>query len=773
MADESKIKQRIELEGEKEYNAALAEARRNLKTLRSELKAETAELGNNATAQQKNEVRTKSLQKQIKEQEKVVRTYQDALKEVKEKYGDNEEAVAKWEQKLNDARATLANMKNSLDDVGNGMKNIQSGAEMGVVASNNFADSLKKIADVGGSVSSAIEGAFSTVVGHITDAISELWSQLMDVSARANNWTDIATMWNSSAGNIQKWYHAVGAEAKDFSRLTNYVTKIVTGDQKKIAESASVSAEAYTDQWEYAMAVMDSLSHMDTKKQIEALTGMGISGAKQEGWLDMLKAWGDIQKNAEKFDAQKGGLGLTDEELEKANQLAIDVATLQQSWQALKDHALVNLFGDVALNVTGNLQQIVEAFDEYFKATDDAGRDAALQKIKDNIIQIFTNIKDAIAQGIGLLDELAKELQNSDDATAKALGDILEKIVNALSWFMVEDNWQTVVKGFEALIGVWAAGKVVSAVGNLASFAANILTVKNGGKWIFGGASGFGAGAGAGATTLTQSAVTSAIMSASGSIASAIAGLTMSVGVVTLAAPVVSALLDVAKGNWPDWLPNPNKTTGETLLPEASKETQDAVTNALETPVNLFKAPSGKDLLSGLRNWGKTTAEETADEAVKKATSYNMPAYTERTPQGVVRGFDVTQDQIDAVEAFWDVWRSGDTEDFDSAYEAFVNAFVGNEDAFKRLDQMLDELYNYYVVNGINPSGVEDLPADWWRNGGGSLTSEDISGFRSVPGLMKAAVREGVSGIKVSLDGYAVGSIVAPYVSEMIARDMA
>ena len=129
MADENKIKQRIELDGEKEYNAALAEARRNLKTLRSELKAETAELGSNATAQQKAEVRTKSLQKQIKEQEKVVKTYQNALKEVKEKYGDNEEAVAKWEQKLNEARATLANMKNSLDDVSEGMKGVESSAQ--------------------------------------------------------------------------------------------------------------------------------------------------------------------------------------------------------------------------------------------------------------------------------------------------------------------------------------------------------------------------------------------------------------------------------------------------------------------------------------------------------------------------------------------------------------------------------------------------------------------------------------------------------------------
>ena len=43
------IKQRIVLEGETEYNAAIKEANRNLKTLRSELKAETAEMGRNAS----------------------------------------------------------------------------------------------------------------------------------------------------------------------------------------------------------------------------------------------------------------------------------------------------------------------------------------------------------------------------------------------------------------------------------------------------------------------------------------------------------------------------------------------------------------------------------------------------------------------------------------------------------------------------------------------------------------------------------------------------
>ena len=116
------IKQKIVLEGEKQYNQALRDAQRNLKTLKSELKAETAELGKNATEQQKAEAKTKSLKQQIAEQEKIVKTLKAALQEVREKYGDNADEVAKWEQKLNNARTTLANMKTDLEGVGSGFK---------------------------------------------------------------------------------------------------------------------------------------------------------------------------------------------------------------------------------------------------------------------------------------------------------------------------------------------------------------------------------------------------------------------------------------------------------------------------------------------------------------------------------------------------------------------------------------------------------------------------------------------------------------------------
>ena len=166
MADKE-IKQKIVLAGEKEYSQALRDANRNLKTLKSELKAETAELGANATAQQKAETRTKNLKKQIAEQEKIVRTYRAALEEVREKYGDNEDAIASWETKLNNARATLGNLRNDLDNVGGSLKNMQTDAGTAVVATKSVADAIGQIASAGQAVSDKIESIFTGMVSAI------------------------------------------------------------------------------------------------------------------------------------------------------------------------------------------------------------------------------------------------------------------------------------------------------------------------------------------------------------------------------------------------------------------------------------------------------------------------------------------------------------------------------------------------------------------------------------------------------------------------------
>ena len=294
---EKTIKQRIELTGEKQYTQAIRDATRNLKVMQSQLKAESAELGRNATAQQKDEVKTKSLTKQIAEQEKIVQTLKDALEKAQEEYGDNADVVAKWETKLNNARTTLGNMRSELESLssglgknGEGFKQVAADAEKGVVATRSFAEALGSVADAGGAISDKIEGIFTGMVSTVKDAIGSVWEDVMELAGRANEWSDLAGFWNTSAANIQKWYHSVSASHNDFATLNSAVNRIVMADQEKIVESAHVSAEGYADQWEYAMAVMDSLAGMDYDQKLSALGD--IFGEKRAtGVLDLLNDW--------------------------------------------------------------------------------------------------------------------------------------------------------------------------------------------------------------------------------------------------------------------------------------------------------------------------------------------------------------------------------------------------------------------------------------------------------------------------------------------------
>ena len=78
MANDGPIASKLQLDGEQQYKKALNDAYRSLKVLRSELKAETAEMGRNATAQDKARAKMASLQKQIAQQEKIVKTLEKA-----------------------------------------------------------------------------------------------------------------------------------------------------------------------------------------------------------------------------------------------------------------------------------------------------------------------------------------------------------------------------------------------------------------------------------------------------------------------------------------------------------------------------------------------------------------------------------------------------------------------------------------------------------------------------------------------------------------------
>ena len=696
--DENKIKQKIELDGEKEYKQALKDANRELKTLRSELKAETAELGANATAQQKNEVRMKSLQKQIKEQEKIVQTYKKALDEVKEKYSDNEEEVAKWEQKLNNARATLANMKNDLEGVNGAFKEMQSDANMATVASRSVAESLQSVADVGGAVSDSIEGIFTGMLSFVKDTITDIWAEVVDLAARSNGLVDLAGYWNTDVTTIQKYKGAVESVSGTLEDLNSIVTKINAGDSKKITELTGISSAMYEDQWKYAMAVMSAMSQMDTKTRNNAAFEI-FGGRQATKAFDLLNDWSNLLTELDKFDVTKGGFGLTSEELQQMSTLYDDVNKLQASWKSLKDMATVKLFGQLSMDLTGNAQAIVDGFLEYFNADSDQEREEALKKITDNIIEMFETAKQAILDGIALLDGIVEELKGSDNPAAQTIGGILGGLVDALKW-LTEDNMRNVVTALEILAAFWLVGKGAQMAATIAGIVKNITLIKafSGGGAAAGAAGAAGAGAAGGG------------------------------GLGALVGFALKKALPVAMGA--GWVIN--------------------------------------DSLNNHGDENQWTEEEIAE--IAKANHFDL--WQNQLEYGTAQ-IDVTDEQRKAAEAFWDVYRQNPTDFSDEDWDAFESAFAGQEELFDKLNDMMDEL-----TQADRPDDwwtIEDLPANWWLHGNDNddgITNENLSRFNNLPGEMKKAVKEGVSGIRVTLDGRAVGNIVAEYVSEAIAQQI-
>ena len=760
------IKQKIVLEGEQQYNAAIREAQRNLKTLKSELKAETAELGKNATEQQKAETKAKSLKAQIAEQEKVVQTLKEALAEAREEYGDNEDVVQKWEQKLNSARTTLANMKNDLEGVGGGFSTVGTDAAAATVATKSFADSLGSLSAVGESVAGAIEGIFQTLLDTVTSTISAVWEQMIDTATRANSWGDIAGYWNTDATNIQKWSHAVETAHDSFEDLSTAVTRINTrADADKHGVLAGVSTEAYKDRWEYAMAVMDSLSRMDYTEKMANLEE--IFGEKRATKvMDLLNDWEKIRGNLGLFDAEQGGIGMTGEQMEDMSKLIEDVDKLNTTWSAFIDSFVAEHFAKLGLDLTGSAQTILEDLIKYV----DSGNDEDLKKLEEDIAKFFDRIKTALENAAGKLDEAGKKLEESDNGIVRAIGKALQGLADALEWISNEDNINSVLHAFELLAAFWVAGKGLSLISSIAELAANFKVIQ-----------GFSMTSGA-VSMLGAAGANTTIGSLASGIASALANVVLPVSLAAiLCLPTLQRLLQ-----------GDTRTDDEKARDEQVEQIGESMRGAGATGT-----ATGRDFMNWLvtgkapeatarAEANRQEREQAAAEAAAAEEAAKPRAYVDSSgPMSPVARarFDATAEQQGAANAYWDAWRSGDTDAMDQAYDAMVAAFEGNEKEFDRVDEWLDRIIEDYnarsTESGFNESNWMDLPATWWQNPSGmadenGITSSDLEGFRGLPGNLQTAAQNGVAAgvrnLRVTIDGEAAGRILAPYISVELAK---
>lgn len=829
------IKQRIVLEGETQYKQALKDAQRNLKTLRSELKAETAELGNNATAQQKAQVKTKNLQQQIREQEKAVKAHRDALEEVREKYGDNADAIAKYEQRLNDARATLANLKNQLDAVGNSYDTVTSGAKQSIVENNALAESFGRIGDAAKSISGVIENVFSGVVNIVKGTVGAIWGELMDIAAKSDNYMDLASYFGSSATEVQKWESAMKGAAGDLSTVTGLITKLkYSGKDKNVAEWFGVSAEEYTNDLEYFQVVMQRMA--DSREEMEKAgtwdTAMEdiFGGKKAMDAEGVLSDWEDILSGLKRFNADEGEYGLNEDQIKMMADLNTQVATLKESWQKLKEMATVHLFGDLAVRITGNLQNIVDAFKDYMNADDPYAKKAALESIKKNVREMFEAIAEAFKKGIEVLNELADEFENSDDATTRTIGGVIRGIKNALEWLADPENWEKIKRGIQIVLGIWLLSKLATvgtALAGIVTSLTGIMGFKSaslfGGAAAGAGASAAGAGAGATAAGGAGAAKVGFFgkLAASGALhGAAVAGgglALIAAGVYGLSEMVNAANERAEKAR--EVQRDENRYTGfandysfsginkkdvlETYVNALMKTTGDTKGNG--SPENILRnlaGGMGADLLD-VFNYTNTSGEKRN----KLMDMLNMDDQNAAIAAMMLKaaGVDMAKvDYADAYQKYLQLSRSGGlgfsgvvgaggilTDFFDKSmiYENgrwVAPGMHGTREIMPVINgQPLANMSGYVMTgeqnkprysNGSLWWGRPEIENTWGLNGTWDPTRQtadvknEVHGMRQDIEKLPASIVNGISRIRVIMDKEQVGYLVADSVSQAIAR---
>ena len=215
-------------------------------------------------------------------------------------------------------------------------------------------------------------------------------------------------------------------------------------------------------------------------------------------------------------------------------------------------------------------------------------------------------------------------------------------------------------------------------------------------------------------------------------------------------------------------------------------------------------------VINWFRNLGKTTKEAndwvlgddvTAEEAMAFVQNGGkMPANpTDLGPAvpEVEENIDLDEvfspEQIaEAIQDWWDARRNAETG---------VDTWEEEDKAYRWMEEVLGDSFGAFwdtfveKTEGLDTSGMEDIPADWYTNLSTDLTdavaqmkvnteasktasekiaSADFKKFNGLPADLQRAAQAGtaagVSGIKVYMDGATVGRLVAPYVSAIIAN---
>ena len=471
------VKARVEIDGEKEYKAALAELNNGNRVLASEMRKLQAEYKGNAESTEFLTKKGEMLERQLLQQKDKVAELRAAMENAARQTGESSAATQAWAVKLNDAEAAQFELEHAIEDNNKALEESQSelkneGQSLVSVGDTvddlagkfgiRLPDGLKKSLNSMQGFSSGTVLAMSAAAAGIT-ALIKVVGDLHEITKKAAADVDeILTesmVTGLSTKTIQELKYAENLIDVSYSTITATLTKL-TQNMDKARDGNEATAASFAA---LGVAITDESGQLRDAESV---------------FYDVIDALGRIENPTERDAAAMELLGKSAQEL---NPLIL------QGSKALKDYARQAEETGYVLDES-QLKKLGEVDDAYqqMQMQLDATKKQMAAEFAPTSKDVMTTFADLVKKGgealtrSGILSGLGEIVQTSLDLI-RTLGDLINV-------FVPLDDSLSVLK-----VTLYGVAYLMAAIADAASAVKSILTL----DWTgFTNALGFGYGSG-------------------------------------------------------------------------------------------------------------------------------------------------------------------------------------------------------------------------------------------------------------------------------------
>ena len=475
------IKTTIALDGEQKFKREIADARKNLANLGTQLTLAAAQFKNDNDAMKLVETRSKTLRDEIAQQENIVKALSGAVKDSSEKYGENSDQVSKWQAEMNRAAAKLENLRHELanneqglDKNGKAFQTVVDSADNATGAVDDFAQAMQDANDSSVSIDFM---AFDTAFKNIEDGAKRVievvkrvakgaWDSVVDSSNWADDLLTLSTQTGLSVEELQKWSYAANFVDTDVVSMTKGMGELLKKSADGSAESAKLfntiavktrdSKEALRDQKDIFWDTINALHRMSDENRRNALA-QKLFGESYKNLLPLITA-GKSAWDAYGEEAEKAGLVMDKDKVTQLGDFNDAVHKMEESFKGLQNNINTELAPAMKTIATA-VTDIINKFNEWSQSEEGQ---AALKGLSDAIGAVVksltenVNFQDLVNGATTVLTDLGKGIAWA----AEHPETVVEGIANAIK--VMAGVW-TAKTAIDVLSAISSIGKIGSA----------------------------------------------------------------------------------------------------------------------------------------------------------------------------------------------------------------------------------------------------------------------------------------------------------------------